>query len=106
MYARISTYKLPRKIVALPPLMLLIGALLIAMTWYVSATSAYVSMQYVISDHSSLRASLIVEIENLETRIANETRPEVLEERASELGFITIQKPRYMSVPGKAVARR
>lgn len=106
MYARISTYKLSRKIAAVPPLTLLIAALLMAITWYVGVTSAYVSMRYVVSDHSILRASLIVEIENLQTRIANETRPEVLEERAGELGFVTIQKPKYMSVPGNAVARR
>ena len=97
---------LSRRFRRMPTTMLLIGGLLLVLTWYVLATSAYVSMQYAISDHAEQQEVLLADIEKLETQVADVSRPEALEARAAALGFVAVSSPTYLSVPGDAVARR
>ena len=90
----------------LPTTILLIGLLLVVLTWYVLATNAFISMQYTISDHVAEQDMLLAEIEKLETKVADVGRPEALEAKANEFGFIAVKRPTYLSVPGNVVARR
>lgn len=103
---QITAKILPRRLMQLPTTFLLIGLLLVVLTWYVLATNALISMQYTISDHTRKQDAMLAEIEKLETRVADAGRPEALEVKANEFGFIAVKRPTYLSVPGNAVARR
>ena len=85
---------------------LLIGLLLLAIAWYVVAANAYVGASYALTAAEESRGALQEEVARLESQVMSSAMLEAVDAQARGLGFVPVDRPQYLAIPGDAVARK
>lgn len=74
--------------------------------WHLVAANASVVASYRLSDAIAQRELLVSELEERRAALAAAISPEMLEERALDMGFTPVTRAAYLAIPGTTVAIR